>query len=129
MDGRVVCHPAHRCCPCCAEHHSVRIPLLLLYSKNEGTLHCLSITTPVVTILDQELAGKIAVLDKQLKAAGVGPLFAYEGIGHLGADVGRVVTEIDTSNVDTKLMLDVENGVGIETLGPDDDGMIYFTSG
>lgn len=89
----------------------------------------MAITDPVLVLVDQELAVKLAPLVGDVRKKNVGPVYSYESLGHLPPQVGRAIPEVGNPSIDSKLLSDVDNGVGIETLGHDDDGMIYFTSG
>lgn len=89
----------------------------------------MGLTEPALVIVDQEFAGKIARLGKKLQGKNVGPLYSYHSLKHHNPIVRRSISPIDLSGVDVQLIRDVENGVGLESLGPQDDGMMYFTSG
>lgn len=92
-------------------------------------MHCLTLTDNSLVLVDQEFAPRVAPLVDELRRKGVGPVYSYEPVHHLSSEVTRAIKEIGNPNVDAQLISDVDNGVGVETLGHHDDGMIYFTSG
>lgn len=74
------------------------------------------------------MANQLGNLNQLLKAKKVGPVYCWSSVAHLPKKVQKNVKQI-VANPDAKLVQEVLNGVGSESLGPDSDGIIFFTSG
>lgn len=75
------------------------------------------------------MAAQLGKLTKELKAKNVGPVYCWSSVAHLPADVRADLGEIGDAKTDPKLVQGVIDGEGLEGLGPDSDGIIFFTSG
>lgn len=103
---------------------------MLISSTDDAQLHCLKITEPKLVIVDAGMATQLGKLSSQLKAKGItAPLYCWSTVRHLEPEVQRNVKEIGDAKTSDKDVQDVINGVGTEQLGPDSDGIVFFTSG
>ncbi len=96
-------------------------------STDDAQVHCLKITEPKLVLVDVTTAGQLAKLAPELKSKGVGPIHCWSSVAHLPQSVQDVVGQI--GKPDPKVVQEVIDGVGVEKLGPDSDGIIFFTSG
>ncbi len=91
-------------------------------------LHCLGLTKPKLTLVDQHCGLILGPLAPELKARGVGPVYCYDGTKHLPANVqAGLIDLVPVANPST--VLSVQAGQGLGNLGPESDGIIFFTSG
>ncbi|GMK56052.1 hypothetical protein CspeluHIS016_0211080 [Cutaneotrichosporon spelunceum] len=113
----------------CGIHLIGAVPVMLNATLTADTqLHCLGLTKPKLTLVDQHSGVIIGPLAAQLQALGVGPTYCYDKIGHLPANVRAGLVEL-TAVASPGSVLSVQAGHGLDGLGPDSDGAIFFTSG
>lgn len=91
-------------------------------------LHCLGLTKPKLTLVDQHTGLIVGPIAAELKARGVGPVYCYDKIGHLPPNVQAGLIEL-TPLASPSTVLSVQMGQGLGDLGPESDGIIFFTSG
>ncbi|BEJ15421.1 hypothetical protein CspHIS471_0500260 [Cutaneotrichosporon sp. HIS471] len=113
----------------CGIHLIGAVPVMLNATLTADTqLHCLGLTKPKLTLVDQHSGMIIGPIAEQLKGRGVGPTYCYDKIGHLPANVQAGLIEF-TPVASPNTVLSVQTGQGLGNLGPDSDGVIFFTSG
>lgn len=95
----------------------------------DSQVHCLAKTKPSFVFVDSQLAQMLAPRAAELKAKGVGPLYCWSGVSHLDAVTRQNVRELGDPNPSPRLVQEVIDGAGIHNLGPESDGIIFFTSG
>lgn len=80
-------------------------------------------------LVDVGMAAQLGNLADELKAKDVGPVYCWSSVAHLPQNVRATVGEIGDAKTSPQAVKDVIDGVGVEELGPDSDGIIFFTSG
>lgn len=80
-------------------------------------------------LVDVGMAQQLGALSSELKANGVGPVFCWSSVAHLSAQIRQNVGEVGDAKFDPKFVQDIVDGVGLEGLNGDSDGIIFFTSG
>lgn len=97
-------------------------------------MHCLAITNPVIALVDYDMAKALGPLRSILRAKKVGDVYAWSpswAINKLSANIRSGLSKIYESTPSAEAMAAVIDGIGLglETLGPESDGTIFFTSG
>lgn len=107
------------------------VPVLLNSTLHpDAQLHCLALTEPEVVFVDANLANVLGGIGRAaLKQKKVGEVYCWSSIAHLPAAVRHEVSELITPVAPAKLVSEVEQGTGLESLGPESDAIIFFTSG
>ncbi|KAL7424941.1 hypothetical protein Q5752_000628 [Cryptotrichosporon argae] len=95
----------------------------------DALVHCLSITRPLLVLLDADLAALLGSSRPLLKQRNVGHMYCWDLVSGLPADARRGVHELGVLQPPGGLVRDVLAGAGLEKLGPDSDAVIFFTSG
>lgn len=95
----------------------------------DAQIHCLTLTEPKLVLVDSKDAEVLAPHAGVLRERGVGRIYCWSSVRHLGAQVEGVVGVIPTCKPHPQSIADIENGTGLEELGPESDGMVLFTSG
>ncbi|BEI93520.1 uncharacterized protein CcaverHIS019_0511480 [Cutaneotrichosporon cavernicola] len=97
-------------------------------TQADSMAHCLKLTKPELVLCDATTAVALSSLAGQLKEGGVGPLYSWQDTTHLGkCSVERI--DLAKLQVTAAQIKAVEEGKGITDLGPESDGVIFFTSG
>ncbi|WOO84097.1 Putative acyl-CoA synthetase YngI [Vanrija pseudolonga] len=91
--------------------------------------HCLSLTKPLLVLVSQEMSVAIAPLVEKLQTKGVGKFYCWDRIHHLPAEVQKVVGSFYGAVGSPASIKAIESGKGLESLGPESDATILFTSG
>ncbi|GMK59753.1 hypothetical protein CspeluHIS016_0803590 [Cutaneotrichosporon spelunceum] len=97
-------------------------------TQADSMAHCLRLTKPELVLADAVSALALSRVAQQLKDGGVGPLFSWQDTAHLGK-CGVETIDLAKLPVTAAQVKDVEDGKGIANLGPESDGVIFFTSG
>lgn len=130
MGGVLASHSAYRSLPGTPQLHAVReSDGGADISTDDAQLHCLKITSPKLVLVDVGMANQLGGLKHLLKAKKVGDVYCWSSVAHLPKRVRKGVQEIGDAKSSPQLVQDVINGVGLEQLGPESDGIIFFTSG
>ncbi|KAL1405725.1 hypothetical protein Q8F55_007395 [Vanrija albida] len=114
-----------------AVHLIGAVPVLLNNGLHiAAQVHCLALTQPLITLVDDQVAAQLAPVLPELKAKGVNNVWAWGTLAHL-PDVARVVTTLDSlsPSADSVAAVRAGTGIGLEGVGPESDGIIFFTSG
>ncbi|KLT38725.1 acetyl-CoA synthetase-like protein [Cutaneotrichosporon oleaginosum] len=100
------------------------VPVLLNNGLHvDATVHCLKLTKPELVIVDDAMANQLGPVAASLKGKGVGPIWCWTSLGHLSAQARANVTPSPPS------LASVKDGLFTSGVGPESDGIIYFTSG
>ncbi|TXT07380.1 hypothetical protein VHUM_03100 [Vanrija humicola] len=94
----------------------------------DAMIQCLEITHPTVVLADAQSADTLAPASDRLRKAGVGDVYSY----HPNAHLRHAVPVIDFATLvaeNSPAADEVRRGLGLDGLGPDSDGTIFFTSG
>ncbi len=95
----------------------------------DSMVHCLRLTKPQLVLADATSAFTLASYAQELKEGGVGPLVSWQDTAHLGKSSVETI-HLEKLPVTATQIKDVEEGKGITSeLGPESDGVIFFTSG
>ncbi|KAL1412055.1 hypothetical protein Q8F55_003052 [Vanrija albida] len=108
-----------------AIHLAGGVPVMVNAALTPDALaHCLALTRPLVVLADAGSADTLAAAADGLRAAGVGQLFSYH-------PTRAAVPRLDFARLDVPpgTVAAVKAGAGLDTLGPDSDGTVFFTSG
>jgi len=100
----------------------------------DSIIHCLAITNPVVTLVDLDMAKVLGPLRPLLRSKKVGDVHAWSpswATDKLPANIRAGLSFINDAAPSAQAMRAIVDGVGLglENLGPDADGTIFFTSG
>lgn len=114
----------------CGIHLIGAVPVLLNATlQPEAQLHCLGLTKPKVTLVDQLCATTLGPLAAELKARGVGPTYSWDRTEHLPVTVRAGLIELLAPVANAGTVLKVQAGEGLAGLNPESEGIIFFTSG
>lgn len=97
----------------------------------DSMVHCLKTTHPKLILADAVSAVAIAPFRADLAKAGCGELVAWQSLEHLQGPRDVQVIDIEGLKSDPKVVDDIVKGRGggLESLGPDSNATIFFTSG
>jgi acyl-CoA synthetase (AMP-forming)/AMP-acid ligase II len=95
----------------------------------DAQVHCLTKTKPQFSLIDAQLAQVLAPRADELKAKGVGPLLCWSSVAHLDPVTRKHVADMSDPRPSARSVRDVVDGTCIHNLGPESDGIIFFTSG
>ncbi|BEI94560.1 uncharacterized protein CcaverHIS019_0701320 [Cutaneotrichosporon cavernicola] len=102
------------------------VPVLLNNGLvGDSQAHCLKLTKPKIVLVDDKLAAMIGTE----KIEGVGPVWCWGPTAHLSKEVQAAVTEIASMSPRPETVASVKAGEGLESLGPESDSIVFFTSG
>lgn len=102
-----------------------------MHRQLDAHIHCLALTKPKLTLVDVDLAKILGPASAQLLAKNIGPIYCWSSVSHTSPATRAGVQEVVSpkpSAASVRAVLTGE-GLGIDSLGPDSDGMILFTSG
>lgn len=92
-------------------------------------VHCLEITQPTILLVDTRRAVAFAPFTRELRRRGITEIYCWSGLAHLSPSERVGIKEIGHIDPSLQAVRDVKLGTGTETLTPDSDSMIMFTSG
>lgn len=114
----------------CGIHLIGAVPVLLNATlQPEAQLHCLKLTKPRLTLVDQFCGMTLGPLAPDLAAFGVGPTYCYDLTDHLPEPVRAGLIELIMPTGAPTTVLKVQAGEDLGALNPESDGIIFFTSG
>lgn len=114
----------------CGVHLIGAVPVLLNATlQPEAQLHCLGLTKPRLTLVDQLCGSTLGPLAADIAALGVGPTYSWDSTAHLPPAVRAGLIELLDPTGSPTTVLKVQAGEGLGNLNPESDGIIFFTSG